>query len=558
VAALDGATVSVNRLCVRGDVPDVLRARLRTERVLDAVCLHPRGIRPAAILCVRRLGDPRPRSVVLDGWQTPPRCWVAEIEVAIDRLARGAARPAHGAVPSGTEAVLFADRAEMLACLAADWSSGQAGGRWWWRALIGDVCSLRFVVKTWLETPEYVAAGLEELARQGRATSFVARLGVDEARRMTTAVVTAHGLAPPGLTPSPDRSSGADLELEASTPALPSRGRLAPSRASRADVIAAPWAGLVPEADHPALHLEQRRLLAVALLLRRAVSGRRTAALVHAALAWAPVAADRAESTDAIADGRRNVEPDPPAAVVRTATATRERSSRRPRVIDQQSTGGKGDRETRALAPGDIVPVSRPREVPAAEPCTIEAGPERCRADGPRHSKAVEARTAATTETTQTELGGLLYLVNLGIFLGLYGDFTTPRSVGLDVPIWDFVELVGRPLVPRRHRPDPIWPMLGRLSLRAGGARRRASRDRQLDASMPSIRERLRLALGVRRDRHAGRLLIERSARVVLSPTHVDVFFLLSQLSIAVRLSGLDRNPGWIPAAGRIVSFHYD
>ena len=42
------------------------------------------------------------------------------------------------------------------------------------------------------------------------------------------------------------------------------------------------------------------------------------------------------------------------------------------------------------------------------------------------------------------------------------------------------------------------------------------------------------------------------------SPTHVDVMFSLAELPIELRLSGLDRDPGWIPAADRVVAFHYD
>jgi hypothetical protein len=38
----------------------------------------------------------------------------------------------------------------------------------------------------------------------------------------------------------------------------------------------------------------------------------------------------------------------------------------------------------------------------------------------------------------------------------------------------------------------------------------------------------------------------------------VDVAFFLADLPIPIRLSGLDRDPGWIPAADRIVSFRYD
>jgi hypothetical protein len=54
----------------------------------------------------------------------------------------------------------------------------------------------------------------------------------------------------------------------------------------------------------------------------------------------------------------------------------------------------------------------------------------------------------------------------------------------------------------------------------------------------------------------ARRVLCHR-ARVHITPAHVDVQFDLASLPIEIRLAGLDRDPGWVPAAGRIVRFLY-
>jgi hypothetical protein len=43
-----------------------------------------------------------------------------------------------------------------------------------------------------------------------------------------------------------------------------------------------------------------------------------------------------------------------------------------------------------------------------------------------------------------------------------------------------------------------------------------------------------------------------------VTATHVDVLFQLAGLPVEVRLSGLDRDPGWVPAAGRFVAFRYE
>ena len=39
---------------------------------------------------------------------------------------------------------------------------------------------------------------------------------------------------------------------------------------------------------------------------------------------------------------------------------------------------------------------------------------------------------------------------------------------------------------------------------------------------------------------------------------HVDVYYSLQTYPTEIRLAGLDRDPGWIPAAGRYVAYHFD
>ncbi len=53
-------------------------------------------------------------------------------------------------------------------------------------------------------------------------------------------------------------------------------------------------------------------------------------------------------------------------------------------------------------------------------------------------------------------------------------------------------------------------------------------------------------------------LLFAHTARVSVTTTHVDVVMALSELPVEVRVAGLDRDPGWVPAAGRYVAFHFD
>jgi hypothetical protein len=81
-----------------------------------------------------------------------------------------------------------------------------------------------------------------------------------------------------------------------------------------------------------------------------------------------------------------------------------------------------------------------------------------------------------------TALGGLFFLVNVGLYLELYGDFTQPLRPGIDLPLWDFVTLVGRdllggelvtqggdPACPPALLADPVWELLADLAGREAG-----------------------------------------------------------------------------------------
>jgi hypothetical protein len=161
------------------------------------------------------------------------------------------------------------------------------------------------------------------------------------------------------------------------------------------------------------------------------------------------------------------------------------------------------------------------------------------------------------SESVESRLGGVFYLLNVAIALGLYGDFSLPAQRGIDLPIWDFLRFAGRQIAPRRFGHDPIWRLLARLAGRDGGARLRTPLW-LTQSLLPYVRSRVARGLGLADPRHAGFLLSVHRARILTSPSHVDVFFSLAAHPISIRMGGLDRDPGWIPAADRIVAFHYD
>jgi hypothetical protein len=80
---------------------------------------------------------------------------------------------------------------------------------------------------------------------------------------------------------------------------------------------------------------------------------------------------------------------------------------------------------------------------------------------------------------------------------------------------------------------------------------------RWVDLMAAFARARLGVALGCPASA-AAELLLRHAARVFVTPAHVDVVMSIARHPIEIRDAGLDRDPGWIPAAGRTVAFHFE
>jgi hypothetical protein len=233
--------------------------------------------------------------------------------------------------------------------------------------------------------------------------------------------------------------------------------------------------------------------------------------------------------------------------------------------------------------------------------------------------RPIDAR-ASTLEPgvrVATRFGGIFYLLNAALALGLYGDFTRPRTKGLALLPWDWLALVGRAWFGDAFVRDPVWDLLAGLAGRSGAdepgrdfvapsdwavvdegwlapwgdapLRVRHTRTRRLvlhpagfavrDTSRatasgrshaPSrerarwlrrlleyVLARLAMALGEPDASEVPARLCRHAAQVSVTAGGLDVHLALADLPLAIRVAGLDRDPGWIPAAGRNVAFHF-
>jgi hypothetical protein len=216
----------------------------------------------------------------------------------------------------------------------------------------------------------------------------------------------------------------------------------------------------------------------------------------------------------------------------------------------------------------------------------------------------------------ETQLGGLMFILNILLALGLYPDFSAPLGRRLQPspfwllahlgvalfgkafrrdPLFGFLNEVGQHgALPRQWRIDPHWldgvPNSGMLRCTYDG-KYLTVRDRRGciisdSAEKPWSRTAIRAA-AIRQHRSTLKLpqnpnerwiaclaaylqiriavaapgldvaKLRLPATVTVTDDGVELHFLLAQLPMAVRLAGLDRNPGWLPSEGRNISFHF-
>ena len=80
---------------------------------------------------------------------------------------------------------------------------------------------------------------------------------------------------------------------------------------------------------------------------------------------------------------------------------------------------------------------------------------------------ALPERRAPTADAIETQFGGIFYLLNVALALGLYGDFTMPRALGIALSPWDWLALVGLAWFGCDIERDPVWALLADLAGRA-------------------------------------------------------------------------------------------
>jgi hypothetical protein len=577
---------TILRLRVKGSELDPLALRGRLESILGEVSFQPR-LPASATLFIRKLSDPIPGLLQLDTTHPrAPEAWRHAFNTKFEQLVSSAARPAHGLVADSAESVVFYDHSELLASLSTDWCSGYVTSRWWWESLIkrGDV--ERVIKQHWREKIEYVPAALEHLVKRDTLVRFVSTLSDDEVGHLVQLLVQTFALngmrrVVQLLTVFTRAPALSELEVESVNSHPPTFQRLQLPALM-------PWRYTVPESEASQLRPLQQLFVGLGLMLQRAPARVRSLSFAREVKDWQEqVITSLAATAPAISDTSETVSDtrQPEAEVTGDEL-----------VAPLNEVIGEGEHQSLAseIAPRDQVkignavftqedPVSIPASVErsSSEVETVNDEPVEAQVEVETMLEVVESASESLGSITiDTEFGGLFYLINLGIFLEIYSDFTSPVEQFTELSIWDFVAIVGAEILGEKDPKDPVWSLLSDLA----GHEKTGLQDSQdfqnsqsakssktvnpdnpenpvplwLGERMPQLLTRLRQALGITDEVDLAALLLRHHARVTLTPTHLDVFLLFANLPIEVRMSGLDRNPGWAPAAGRFIAFHYD
>jgi hypothetical protein len=531
------------------------------------------------------------------------------------RLLRDAATVDPAGLAPGAVALRFTSRERYAAWLIAAWLAGPAAIPPEMRALMPEPAAIRaWIAREVLSNGPVLMSVARQLRSRRLLASWLARLDGHE----TAAVVESlhRGFAmPANAEPAAAEqeealAAGPQARVVPRGPPAGSRQDL-PSMNRILGLLDRCWAELIA-AEPLAEALDPPRaevLLALATLLERPNLGRQLA----------PVVLRRIVARNGRATAAHRTATAQPGSTSRPPGVTGPGLAHRP-VVDRGSPPDESADEDREPSPApQAIARARPsaigaagrQQVPTHYADTSEAA-EIAGAEPP----------AARQKQLETGFGGVFFLLNILLACGLYPDFTRPRDRGLDPsPFW-LLDRLARRMFGRQYRGDPLSGWLRREGLPGALPRGwradphwlrglppgryafRNSRHRTVLwdlrgfalCDLPSRPDRARLleryrrcGEQVRRPRLARRpmprdpderwiaclaeFLVARialagegldagslrlRARLALREDRVEVTFGLAELPIAVRLAGLDRDPGWLPAEGRSVYFSFE
>lgn len=526
------------------------------------------GVADRALLLVRRVRVDRPLAAGTEGF-------AGEL---IDRIRAAKTRARRGAIGAG-ESLYFEDEAALeraIVCAVLDGAKlpelvrraipdCEAPQLRWRRRILSDARTL----------PGLMMA----LVEAGIAGAWLARFDEAELRTAAELLLRSYGSTArlPERVPGerPDSVSAARVPGPKSVPAAAIVEAIALARSA----TPAHAAGL---------------LIAIATL-----AVRRPELVATQALADALTAAFDPSASPVVSGNAIRGTPMVPAAA-RVAPASTPPAPGKPRAVAQRAAMREQQSSSRPTTMADAQQSAARRAV------TIGSRTRESAAQLPPAAMPI----AGASTSVRSDCAGLFFLLNAFLALGLYGDFTDPARRVRGLSPFELLLLLGRRWIGAEFARDPLEPVLRglaglgprervgrnfeapawqvpadwlapwpgaaqrRVRSRAGVSRWHAAgfpiadqwhaarpavwlRRRWVDSLARYVEARLARALGSTDSAEAVETLLRRPGTVRLDDGQIEVAFALDTHPLAIRLAGLDRDPGWIPAAGRAIGFRF-
>lgn len=660
--------VSIDKLTARGGCRNDASTRLQLTRLLDKIDFRPAGLPPSAILIINRIS---PFSIKTSHSLHKGNNNIQSLQTSVKRtlhnIYRNAIRPQNGFIPPTAQAIVFSDRAELLACLVNELACGTAGNKWYWGSILNKYPyrdTSKTITALFADDITYLPLTLLHLHEWHMAERILTVLSVQIAEQLSIQLAEVYGLshivaafnACSAVTDSTRQgdsgNSGSnaprtDLVDASQDIAVTSRhakvvkerdiSKLLNQQATSIEEFDRVWnrllaVGTVPSGVSP----QHKMLLGLSLLLAKSPwQARREVFQRSVASAWREQARvnELTPFTENPLTGRRSDAGEDAAVQITEETGVQHALQQSP------ATTGADELQTKGLT------------------SITETG---------------NGVAAATTkqdilheQAITTGLGGILYLLNLLESLNFPDRFAQQGHPAGNLSRWAWIELIARMLLKNQKQQfdtDPVWNLLAMLDGRkkgcipggsfkgsnqfrlpygwfssicrqcdtyrwicAGGrlllwssagvlllnidrndepeyrqaddelqhylnaASIRSSRRRQrkllsqsstdrvpielhyhcegvsdnanlvqwLQSLMTFIRRRLAFAMDGKTSPDFAALLRCRG-KLYLSATHLDLVAPLDGISLAARRAGLDRDPGWCPALGKVVLFHFE
>lgn len=469
--------------------------RLRLERLLSGVDLHPPGFTSGAVLVVRKLQALPALPISALSHFTQP-AWTESLHRQIEALYTLAARPALGPVDPDAISVLFVDPGEMLICLTRDLFARRAWQQWYWRQLLRNkphTTPSAALTVVWVEQAASVPAVLGSL-HITEVRAALAQFSYSEVAYITHALHKSFDLSSTVLTEllEPETVMPSSMQHDRASsgeqPALPLE------EVSTDYPIAPPWQRWLPCASVPMLTLQAHYLLGLGLTLYHAPAFARSSQFAAQAVMWlrSERSAEYSHEASYLNVPRRIAitEFAQHRHMEKTATLSSVLETLPARVMSES------EQEKVVHAQGEVKYSTMASEYAQGEAEYSPAEPEYMQENAPtiheqnsspdaqaRHKQVSPSGAQAAwefvfgtrqhpSEGIATELGGILYLVNLLTRLKLPGSWDEDGTFAECLSGWSIIETLARGLLGTLHTryvDDPIWDMLAHLDHREPG-----------------------------------------------------------------------------------------